>query len=139
LGFFQAPEKPIPVVKAYGSHLLGQVGYARNMAAVTPCFWLYASIGDHIDLGALSSDHPYLPWLEAYADPSFKTAAEQMTALLSECFKNERDSSEHAVLIHIFFQSLKYEAKFFDDIYRFEPIITDANLGERNDVGASLS
>lgn len=119
-GFFQSSEKPIPVVKAYGSHLLKQDNYARKIAALAPCFWLYASIGEHIDLELLRSEHPYLPWLQAYADPLFKEAAEQMVALLNECFENAEDESERAVLIPIFFQSLKYEAKFFEDVYTLQ-------------------
>ena len=119
-GFFQVQAKPMPVVKAYASHLLKQNNYAYRLASITPCFWLYASIGEHMDLESLSSDHPYLPWLEAYADPEFRIAAEQMVALLDDCFEDTKDESEQEKLVHVFFQSLKYEAKFFEDAYTTE-------------------
>lgn len=115
--FFPVQNKPLPVVKAYGTHLLNQRIYTHKIAALTPCFWLYASIGEHLDLEILQSNHHYLPWLKAYADPSFRTAAEEMVKLLDDCFENTESNAEQAVLTHIFFQSLKYEATFFEDAY----------------------
>ncbi|MDF1677358.1 MAG: hypothetical protein P1U32_01525 [Legionellaceae bacterium] len=116
-GFFQAPSQPLPVVKAYGAHLLGQKTYARKIAALAPCFWLYASIGEHIDFSILADNNSYRPWLDAYADPTFKTAAEEMVVLLADSFEEVADDAERAKLVHIFFQSLKYEAQFFEDTY----------------------
>jgi thiaminase len=116
-GFFTAPEKPIYVIKAYGQHLLKQPDYAAKIAALAPCFWLYASIGDELDLTSIPKNHPYLAWLETYADPDFRVAAEQLVALLEDCFENAKDDAERAQLTHIFFQSLKYEMAFFEVSY----------------------
>ncbi len=134
LGFFQVTNQPLPVVKAYGAHLLRQETYVRKIAALAPCFWLYASIGEHIDLSTLSKDNPYRPWLLAYANPTFKTAAGEMVALLDDGFKAVEDDVERAKLVHIFFQSLKYEARFFEDTYPAtlqEAAV--ASLGAEND------
>ena len=116
-GFFETPEKPIYVIKTYGQHLLKQPDYASKIAALTACFWLYSSIGDELDLEAIPKDHPYLAWLETYADPDFRIAAEQLVALLEDCFENAKDDAKRAKLAHIFFRSLKYEMAFFEVSY----------------------
>ena len=68
-----------PVTVAYINHLLAScVGgaYPVVVAAVLPCYWLYAHIGEVIlraagDLGT----HPYQRWISTYADTAFQESA----------------------------------------------------------------
>lgn len=57
------------------------VEYATLIAAVLPCFWLYADLGERLHAGefgarALDPRHPYASWLQTYADPEFAEANE---------------------------------------------------------------
>lgn len=117
LSFFQTPPEPIIEIKQYGEHLLAQDSYADQISALTPCFWLYASLGKTHPSESFSKDHPYLPWLETYTDPSFKVAAEQMVGLLEGCFNDAKTEDEHAKMSRIFFKSLEHELAFFDVSY----------------------
>lgn len=70
-----------PVTKAYVDHLLAASAggsYAVLVAAVLPCFWLYAEVGEtlhaeYVAAGA-QAGHPYAEWLRTYADEDFAAA-----------------------------------------------------------------
>ena len=71
--------QPSPVTAAYTDHLLAIAGsgsYAVLTAAVLPCYWLYAHIGEV--LLRLSRDvpaHPYRAWIDTYSDPEIGRAS----------------------------------------------------------------
>ena len=50
-------------------------GYAELVAAVLPCYWVYAHVGGTIaeSVGDLAG-HPYERWIATYADPEFAAA-----------------------------------------------------------------
>lgn len=59
----------------YLAHLSASVeeGYAQGVAAVLPCYWMYADIGSRLTPEA----NPYAAWIATYADPLFRQAAER--------------------------------------------------------------
>ena len=67
-----------PVTKSYVDHLLAASAsgsYAVLVAAVLPCFWLYAEVGADparaIPGRRRAAGHPYAEWLRTYADEDF--------------------------------------------------------------------
>ncbi|MFC4138785.1 MULTISPECIES: bifunctional hydroxymethylpyrimidine kinase/phosphomethylpyrimidine kinase [unclassified Microbacterium] len=82
---------PGPVTTAYLDHLRSVAfggDYAELVAAVLPCYWLYADLGERLGAGdfgahALDPDHPYASWLATYADPAFAEANRRAIAIVT--------------------------------------------------------
>ncbi|GAB6902260.1 bifunctional hydroxymethylpyrimidine kinase/phosphomethylpyrimidine kinase [Kineosporia succinea] len=62
-----------PVTERYLDHLRSAVdqGYEHGVAAVLPCYWMYADIGARLD----PAGNPYADWITMYADPVFHESA----------------------------------------------------------------
>lgn len=81
------PGTPGPTVtcRAYTGFLAEQAATAPaevGLAAVLPCFRVYAEVGRHLEAARGGRAHPYADWIETYADPEFDAAvvrAEQLT------------------------------------------------------------
>ena len=60
---------------AYTSYLLAVAhrgDYAELVAAVLPCFWVYADVGERLRKATSGQpDHPYRRWIDQYGDPEF--------------------------------------------------------------------
>ncbi len=72
-----APVRPSRTTTAYLDHLLATAARADHgtlVAAVLPCYWLYADLGNRLQHLA-TEDHPYRDWLLTYGDPVFAQAA----------------------------------------------------------------
>ena len=70
-----------PVTKSYVDHLLAASAsgsYGVLVAALLPCFWLYAEVGQTLHAEFLAAgapeEHPYAEWLRTYADEDFAQA-----------------------------------------------------------------
>ena len=91
LGRTTAPPDPAPATTAYLDHLAaaGARGdYPVLIAALLPCFQLYADLGARLAAGefgpaALDPAHPYASWLATYADPGFAVANRQAIDLVT--------------------------------------------------------
>jgi hydroxymethylpyrimidine/phosphomethylpyrimidine kinase len=108
-----------PVTKQYVDHLLAAGaagGYAELVAAVIPCYWLYAHVGQVLH-GAYrasgAAGHPYGAWLETYADQGFAEAARQAVAIMDDvAARSSRE--ERRRMLTAFRESSRYELRFFD-------------------------
>lgn len=116
----EAPGKQGPVTKAYVDHLLAASGngsYAVLVAAVLPCFWLYAHVGNvlHAQWSDAGADraHPYANWMETYADPAFADATARAIAYADSAFEHA-SPVDRAAMIDAFEASAWYEHEFFD-------------------------
>ncbi len=109
-----------PVTKAYVDHLLAVSAtgsYAVLLAAILPCYWLYAEVGHTLhkayqEAGSLSS-HPYSSWLATYADEEFAAATRQ-AVLFTDAAAARASEPERARMIDAFRHSCSYEVGFFD-------------------------
>lgn len=113
--------EPSAVTTAYLDHLRAaafSAEYATLIAAVLPCFWLYADLGERLhagDLGiqALDPQHPYASWLATYADPDFGEANDRaigfVTAAAASADDRLRRRMHRAFLI-----AAEHERAFFD-------------------------
>jgi hydroxymethylpyrimidine/phosphomethylpyrimidine kinase len=109
-----------PVTKADVDHLLAASAsgsYAVLVAAVLPCFWLYAEVGKslHAEFVAAGApeEHPYAEWLRTYADEDFAAATRQAIGITDAAGRAASDS-ERARMLTAFRQSCRYEVDFFD-------------------------
>lgn len=71
---------PAPVTSAYLGHLRSAAnsGHAVLVAALLPCFELYADIG--VANAGAPAGHPYHEWLATYSSESFLRSTERATA-----------------------------------------------------------
>ncbi|GAA1125341.1 bifunctional hydroxymethylpyrimidine kinase/phosphomethylpyrimidine kinase [Citricoccus alkalitolerans] len=110
-----------PVTSAYTDFLLATTlgeDRAVGVAAVLPCFWLYAQVGGGIP--DVPADHPYAAWLDTYRDPAFVTAVqgalEQVELELAGASPSVRAAAARAYLI-----ACRHELEFFEQATRLEP------------------
>lgn len=109
-----------PVTKAYVDHLLAASangGYAVLVAAVLPCFWLYAHVGSVLHAqwagSVIGHEHPYATWMETYADPEFAEATARAIAFADAAFAGA-PAADRAAMVDAFVASAWYEHEFFD-------------------------
>ncbi|MBT2513568.1 bifunctional hydroxymethylpyrimidine kinase/phosphomethylpyrimidine kinase [Arthrobacter sp. ISL-30] len=109
-----------PVTKSYVDHLLAASAsgsYAVLVAAILPCYWLYAEVGQSLHAAYVaadeSSDHPYEAWLKTYADEEFAQATRQAVRLTDAAAMNA-SPAERTSMVEAFRQSCRYEVEFFD-------------------------
>jgi hydroxymethylpyrimidine/phosphomethylpyrimidine kinase len=109
-----------PVTKSYVDHLLAASAsgsYAVLVAAILPCFWLYAEVGQTLHAQFLAAgapaDHPYAEWLRTYADEDFAQATREAIALADEAGRRG-SADERAAMVVAFKQSCQLEVDFFD-------------------------
>ncbi|VXB19891.1 Bifunctional hydroxymethylpyrimidine kinase/phosphomethylpyrimidine kinase [Arthrobacter sp. 9V] len=109
-----------PVTKSYVDHLLATSAsgsYAVVLAAILPCYWLYAEVGRqlhaaYMDAGA-PADHAYADWLTTYADEDF-AAATRKAINLTDAAAAAASDVERVAMMDAFTQSCRYETAFFD-------------------------
>ncbi|MFF2029824.1 bifunctional hydroxymethylpyrimidine kinase/phosphomethylpyrimidine kinase [Arthrobacter sp. NPDC058192] len=109
-----------PVTKSYVDHLLAASvsgSYATLVAAVLPCFWLYAEVGSTLHREFLANGapgtHPYAGWLRTYADEEFAAATRQAIAY-TDAAARQASAGERKAMALAFRQSSRYEVDFFD-------------------------
>ncbi len=109
-----------PVTKSYVDHLLAASAsgsYGVLVAAVLPCFWLYAEVGQALHTEFLAAgapaEHPYAEWLRTYADEDFARATREAIALADEAGRRGSEE-ERAAMLTAFRQSCRFEVEFFD-------------------------
>lgn len=111
---------PGPVTKSYVDHLLAASAagsYGVLVAAVLPCFWLYAEVGEALHAQFLAAgapeSHPYAVWLRTYADEEFAAATREAIAH-TDAAARTASASERDAMTLAFRQSARYEVDFFD-------------------------
>jgi thiaminase (transcriptional activator TenA) len=128
----QAAIETSPTCVAYTSFLLAtaQTGsYPELVAALLPCFWIYQEVSTQI-LAAVrpGADHPYLAWLDTYADEGFaeavRTCRQAVDAAAAATDQRTRDA-----MLAAFTRATEYEWLFWDSAYRMETWPTAALRG----------
>lgn len=109
-----------PVTKSYVDHLLAASvsgSYGVLVAAVLPCFWLYAEVGATLHGQFLAAgapeQHPYAEWLRTYADEDFAAATRQAIRFTDDAAVAASEAERKAMTL-AFRQSSRYEVDFFD-------------------------
>jgi thiaminase II len=109
--------RPSPVTSAYTNHLLAACAggtYPVVVAAVLPCYWLYAHIGDVVLRAAGDLDaHPYGRWIATYGDTAFQESARTACELTDDA-ADRADASTRQLMLDAFTMSSMHEYLFFD-------------------------
>lgn len=109
-----------PVTKAYVDHLLAASAsgsYGVLVAAILPCYWLYAEVGQRLHHGFVAAGspagHPYADWLRTYADEAFAEATRKAIDVVDAAAR-AASPAERSLMKQAFAESCRYETAFFD-------------------------
>lgn len=107
-----------PETKAYVDHLQAVAfkgSYGEIVAALLPCYWLYAAVGEalHADYLNYEGSHPYGDWLGSYADEAFADANRAAVKILDTAARRG-SGAERELMRQAFNHSAQFEVDFFD-------------------------
>lgn len=110
---------PSPVTASYTSHLMRCVrtrDHVVGVAAVLPCYWLYAEVG--LELASRSrSDNPYAAWLDTYSGEDFTDSVRQAVTLVEQAFASA-GPAQRAEAARAYLDASHWELEFFDQASR---------------------
>ncbi|MGE2833258.1 thiaminase II [Mycobacterium sp. SMC-4] len=110
-----------PTTQAYNSYLLSTVhsgSFADGLAAVLPCYWIYAQVGTAL-LQQGSSDPRYQRWIDSYGGEEFAATVTEVLAVTDRVGRTLTAQQETVARAH-FVTTSRYEWMFFDAGYRQE-------------------
>ncbi|GJF09390.1 aminopyrimidine aminohydrolase [Mycolicibacterium cyprinidarum] len=110
-----------PSTQAYNSYLLATVyggSFADGLAAVLPCYWIYAEVGAEL-LERGSTDARYQRWIDTYGGEGFAATVAEVLSLVDRTGPTLTSVQEAAARAH-FVTTSRYEWMFFDAAYRRE-------------------
>jgi thiaminase (transcriptional activator TenA) len=110
-----------PTTLAYTSYLLATAyrgTFADGLAAVLPCYWIYAEVGaELVERG--SPDPLYQRWIDTYADDEYQTIVAEVLALADHVGLTLGVADETRARAH-FAGTARYEWMFWDAAWRRE-------------------
>ncbi|WP_185976305.1 thiaminase II [Mycolicibacterium sp. 018/SC-01/001] len=110
-----------PTTLAYNSYLMSTVyagSFADGLAAVLPCYWIYAEVGAELAQRG-STDPRYQRWIDSYGGEEFAATVAEVIALADRVGPTLTDTDEAAARAH-FVTTSRYEWMFFDAAHRRE-------------------
>lgn len=116
--------RPTQTCRGYTGFLAEQAAVAPvevALAAVLPCFRVYAEVGRHVAEHRPPGEHPYAAWIETYSDSEFDDAvrrAEGQADELAEAAPHRRPAMLEAYAV-----STDFEWRFFDAPWRAEAAV----------------
>lgn len=110
-----------PTTAAYTSYLLATAyggSFVDGLAAVLPCYWIYARVGAEL-LHRGSPDPRYQLWINTYAGDEFNASVAEVLDLTDRAGGGLTEADEAVARAH-FCTTSRYEWMFFDAGYRQE-------------------
>jgi thiaminase/transcriptional activator TenA len=110
-----------PTTLAYTSYLIATSyggSFADGLAAVLPCYWIYAEVGAAL-LERGSVDPRYQRWIDSYGGDEFATTVRQVLDVADRIGPTLTVAEEATARAH-FATTARYEWMFFDAAYRRE-------------------
>lgn len=114
----ERPAAAGPTTRRYTAFLLAATAaepYPVGLAAVLPCYWVYAEVGRHLQglaEAAGHAEHPYADWLATYADEGFQEATRTARRLLDEAAR-EASPALRERMREAFLEACALERDFF--------------------------
>ncbi|GAB2689615.1 thiaminase II [Kitasatospora kifunensis] len=111
----------LPTTRAYTSYLLATVyggSFAEAVAAVLPCYWVYAKVGEQL-LARSSPDPLYAKWIAVYGDESFQSVVRRVLELTDRLGEQLGAAERRRVHEHVH-TTTRYEWMFWDAAWRGE-------------------
>jgi thiaminase/transcriptional activator TenA len=112
---------PTPTTRAYTSYLLATAysgSFADGLAAVLPCYWIYAEVGAKL-MARGSADRRYQRWIDSYGGEDFAATVAEVLELADRTGPTLSPTEETVARTH-FATTARYEWMFFDAAYRLE-------------------
>ncbi|MEY9943692.1 thiaminase II [Kitasatospora sp. GAS1066B] len=116
-----AAEPVLPTTRAYTSYLLATVhggSFAEAVAAVLPCYWVYARVGEQL-LAASSPDPLYARWIAVYGDEAFQSVVRRVLELTDRLGEQVSPTERRRIHEHVR-TTTRYEWMFWDAAWRGE-------------------
>ncbi|MFK2825558.1 thiaminase II [Bacillus sp. B190/17] len=113
--------RPAPTAYAYTSHLYRAAlsgSFAQTLAALLPCYWLYADIGKVYEEAA-PAEPIYQNWIKTYASERFQTSTQEQIDLLNQ-YADSASEKEKEKITEQFVLSKEYELAFWEMSYTKE-------------------
>ncbi|MFC0302480.1 thiaminase II [Virgibacillus soli] len=113
--------KPAPTAYAYTSHLYRATmsgNLAHTVAAMLPCYWLYADIGKKNE-NATPEPDIYRNWIKMYASDWFQDATSEMIDMLNTLVADMNEKEKEKVKEQ-FVIAKEYELHFWEMSYTKE-------------------
>jgi thiaminase (transcriptional activator TenA) len=110
-----------PTTRAYTSYLLATAyggTFADGLAAVLPCYWVYAGVGAAL-VKRGSPDPRYRRWINTYAGDEYQTIVAEVLALADDVGQTLSPAEEARARAH-FATTVRYEWMFWDAAWRSE-------------------
>lgn len=110
-----------PTTLSYTSYLLATVyggSFAEGLAAVLPCYWIYARVGAAL-LERGSPDPRYQRWIDTYAGDEFAATVAEVLAVADLIGQDLSVGEDHRASRH-FAVTARYEWMFWDAAWRVE-------------------
>ncbi|WP_329582201.1 thiaminase II [Kitasatospora sp. NBC_01250] len=111
----------LPTTRAYSSYLLATAyggSFAEAVAAVLPCYWVYAKVGEQL-LARSSPDPLYARWIAVYGEESFQSVVRRVLALTDRLGEQLGEAERRRVHEHVR-TTTRYEWMFWDAAWRGE-------------------
>lgn len=118
--------KPAPTAYAYTSHLYRASlsgSLAQIIAAILPCYWLYAEIGIKYK-DAEPDEEIYRNWIQMYASDWFQESTKEMIDLMDD-LASRASETEKEKIIEQFVIAKEYELAFWEMSYTFEKWLSE--------------
>lgn len=116
-------EQPSPTTRAYSAMLQTAAAYEPypvGVAAVLPCYWVYADVGHRLAAAASTiEDHPFGQWVAAYDDPEFQESTRTAIAIMDAAAEGASEEIRRAML-DVFVAATWYEEQFWARSYDLE-------------------
>ncbi|MDO5661638.1 MAG: TenA family protein, partial [Brachybacterium sp.] len=107
---------PTLTTRAYGAFLLAATAYEPypvGVAAVLPCYWVYAELGAVLAARADGvPDHRYAAWAAAYGDESFHTVARRAVAEMERIGSLQTPAMQERMR-QVFLDATHFEERFW--------------------------
>lgn len=92
--------------------------YPVVLAALLPCFWIYAEVGRHIHAHA-AADNPYQDWIDTYAGEEFHAAVRAVITTIDQVAAGV-DAGTREQMHQAFAMASRLEWVFWDSAWRLE-------------------
>lgn len=114
--------EPSPTCRAYVGFL--EVAAAFDpveiaIAAILPCFRVYAEVGDALLAAKPGQDHPYISWIETYAAPEFAEAVRAVENYADRLATGSTDARRKDMAA-AYSCAIRFEWMFWDSAWRAE-------------------
>ncbi len=109
-------EPPAPTTQAYTDFLVrtAAVGELADLAAaLLPCMWGYAEVGQRLAVAGAPTDERYARWIATYAAPDFEELAAWCRALVDR-LGDQASEEVRTRMHHAFLTCSRYELAFWE-------------------------